>query len=162
MRILGIDPSVRSCGVVVIENNDVLHSCTFGGSIESKTENEKIKRMLKIAQGILKVGVEYQIDVIAIEGLAMKQHGSGMGNQLVLAELFGIIKSNIWMKFKKEPMIIPPASWKKQIIENGRAKKDEVQRVLTDKGYILNKQDEYDALGIALCAQKFLNKEVVA
>lgn len=149
--ILGIDPSLTGCGLVVIDyDKNVLLSKTVGYTIDIRTESEKIKRQLVIAQEAIKIGKSMQIEMVGVEGFAAMPKKGKMGHQISLAELIGVIKSQIFISLKKIPIIVPPPSWKKSVIGNGHAKKPEIKKVLKSLGYELGKQDEYDALGVAL------------
>lgn len=151
MIVLGIDPSLTGCGIVVINNDrKVLLSSVFGYSLKIRSESQKILRNLKIAQEIVKIGKSNSVDFVGVEGLGMSPKGSRIGNQIFLAELLGVIKSQIFLSLQKEPIMVPPPSWKKLVIGNGRAQKPDVKKYFVSEGYNLGGQDEYDALGVAL------------
>ena len=158
MIFLGIDPSLTRCGIVVIDHNKkTLLKDTFGYTIsKEKEENERIKRVLFISSEIVKVGKEFKVDVVGIEGLGIVPRNSKIGNQIYLAELFGVIKSQIYLCLKKMPVLIPPPSWKKEIIGKGNAKKPDIKDHFIKKGYEGYTQDEFDALGVALFLRKKL------
>lgn len=159
--IMAIDPSLTSCGVIVIDyKNNVLLSKTFGYTISARGEKDKIKRYLDISKEIILIGKSMEIDFVAIEGLGFKQKGNGMGNQIFLAELSGVIKSQIFLSLKHIPIIVPPASWKKLIIGSGRADKKQVKQFFTESGYKFDKQDLYDALGIAFYIRRIKTKAI--
>lgn len=150
MNILGIDPSLRSCGAVLINaEKKILLSATFGYSLENANELDKIKRNLVIAQEIVRIGKVHKIDYVGMEGSAINKR---MGNQLMLLELHGVIKSQIFLGLHKVPIIVPPPSWKKEIIGHGMAKKKDIAKKLKDYQFENEKvvQDLYDALGVAL------------
>ncbi len=84
--------------------------------------------------------------VIALEGLGISPKMGRVGNQLILAELLGIIKSQIVISLKRSPFIVPPPTWKKSIIGSGKATKDQVRDKLIEDGYQFDKQDLYDAV----------------
>jgi Holliday junction resolvasome RuvABC endonuclease subunit len=91
---------------------------------------------------------------MAIEGLGAMPKMGRMGHQLSLAELHGIIKAQILIAFKAMPEVIPPSSWKKEVLNKGRANKNEIVREFSSQGINLGSQDEYDAYGVAKCLLK--------
>jgi Holliday junction resolvasome RuvABC endonuclease subunit len=150
-NIIGIDPSVTSCGIVVIDfSKKVLLAQNFGYTLNHASELDKIKRSLEIIQQIIGIGKKMDCDYIAVEGLGISPKNGRMGNQYILAEFLGILKSQILLALKTIPEIVPPPSWKKCVIGNGRADKLTIKKVLESKGYKFDTQDMYDALGIAL------------
>lgn len=154
MKIMGIDPSLRGCAVVIIDHKkEVLFSETFGYSLKEKRgEGELIKRNLIITQRIIEIGKENEVDFVAIEGTGASPKGGRIGNQVKLIELSGVIKSHVYFSLQKIPIIAPVASWKKIACGNGRAKKPEVKKTLKSLGFNFDTQDEFDALGVALYA----------
>lgn len=159
MIFMGIDPSLNNCGIVVIDHNKkTLLKDTVGYTIsKDKEENERIKRNLFISSEIVKAGKKFKVDVVGIEGLGIVPRNSRIGNQIFLAELSGVIKSQIYMCLKKMPVIIPPASWKKEVVGKGNLKKPEIKKYFLLEGYEGMTQDEYDALGVALFLRKKLS-----
>jgi Holliday junction resolvasome RuvABC endonuclease subunit len=148
---MAVDPSVTSCGVVVIDfERKVLLAENFGYTIKNASEIDKIKRSLEIIQKIIGIGRKMNCSYIAVEGLGISPKNGRIGNQYILAEFLGILKSQLLLSLKIVPEIVPPPSWKKCVIGSGRADKDQIRQSLESKGYKFDKQDMYDALGIAL------------
>lgn len=153
MIFMGVDPSLRGCGVTIIDHNKkVLLFDVFGYTLSDKTEHERIKRNLIISQDVVKMGKKMDVDVIAVEGLGIAPKKNRLGNQIYLAEFIGILKSQIYLSLRKIPMIVPPPSWKKAVIGSGKADKAEIKKCLEKRNYKFKVQDQYDALGVALFA----------
>lgn len=152
MRVMGIDPSLNSTGIIILDlNKNCLRSEVIGYKIQqSSTESDKIKRNLIIAKKVVDVGKEMDVDLIGIEGLGITAKNGKIGNQIYLAELSGILKAQIFLSLKKIPHVVPPPSWKKEIIGKGNADKKFIRKVLEEKNYKFNKQDLYDALGVSM------------
>ena len=148
---MAVDPSVTSCGLVIIDfEKKILLAENFGYTIKNASEIDRIKRSLEIIQKIVTIGRKMDCTYIAVEGLGISPKNGRIGNQYILAEFLGILKSQILLSLKTIPEIVPPASWKKSIIGSGRADKNKIKEVLESQGYKLDTQDMYDALGIAL------------
>lgn len=154
---LGIDPSLNATGIVIVDKDaNVLYNHCYQPKIqESKLRDEtRLRKMLITSQFVINIIKEHNHPIVAIEGSGVGGKAGRFGNQLFLLENLGILKSQIYLSTKKMPHIVPPPTWKKTVIGNGRAKKDMIKENLTEKGYQLDKQDEYDALGIALYLQQ--------
>jgi Holliday junction resolvasome RuvABC endonuclease subunit len=148
---MGIDPSLTSCGVIVIDHEKkVLLGETLGYTIKHPSEKDRIKRSLEICQRIVHIGRDMDCRLIAIEGLGMMAKMGRMGNQIFLAELLGVLKAQVFISLRVIPDIVPPPSWKKRVIGSGKADKVMIKQFLETKGYNFDKQDIYDALGVAL------------
>jgi Holliday junction resolvasome RuvABC endonuclease subunit len=155
MKIMAIDPSLRSTGVAVLDttaNTDT--SFLIKTTIEDNSELSRIKRILAISNDVVKIALAENVDIIAIEGLGISAKNGRFGNQFQLAELLGVLKSQILLSVRKVPIIVPPSTWKLAVIGKGNAKKDEIKKCLNKKGIVLESQDQYDALGIAYYIRK--------
>ena len=146
--ILGLDLSLTATGVVVIDGQGaVVDSYTVGEKLSRKArQKDKIERILDICKRVCSTVTEHKVKKIGIEGFAFQARGA----QNDLGELHGVVKSQIWLAFGIEPIIIPPTSARKRALGSGKIKKKEVINSLTKLGYECNDHNQADALVIAL------------
>lgn len=119
MRILGIDQSYKSSGLVILEDDNLIHAECY----KSNSEDDNFKRCYTISRYIATLAEEWEIDSVFIEGMAYSARGD------VTRDLAGllyaiVIKMNIEKKYKME--IVPPLALKKFGCGYGFAKKAEM------------------------------------
>jgi len=86
-----------------------------GGKDEpSISETELVMRMLRITSEIVRVVRLFRIRHVGLEGVPRDAVGVYQ-----LGEVAGIVKSQLWMKFKIVPRIVSPASARKHVIGYG-------------------------------------------
>ena len=105
-------------------------------------------RLIGLDQSMKELGLYEWPDICVIEGYAFA--GSKLSH---LAETNGIIKYNLTLN--KTPFItVAPTTVKKQITGNGRAKKEEVRKILETlpifKNIIFKNEDESDSAALGL------------
>ena len=127
MRFLGIDQSFTSCGIIILDDNSNLLHYQI---ITSNPLNSIYQRSWYISEEINKIIVDYNVDYIGIEGLAMSMCGNATRS---LAILQGVIISNILFnppvghRLKNCCLdIITPLQLKKFATGNGKASKRDV------------------------------------
>jgi len=119
MRILGIDQSYTSTGIVVLENGKMIYSERF----VSDKERDRFGQAYEIALHIASVYDKFAPDIVALEGLAFGMKGNATRD---LGGLQFVIVCHL-QEVKKQPVkIIAPLTVKKFATESGRAKKEEM------------------------------------
>ena len=144
MKILGIDSSLTSTGLALIEDDELLEHRT----IKTKAKEDWYVRIERIKR----VTREWtaKADYVGLENYAF---GSRF-NREVMAEVGGNIKYDLCDDGFK-PLMIAPSQVKKYITGNGRASKDDVIQNVKEKHNIEFKtSDEADAFVIALITRE--------
>lgn len=131
MKYLGIDQSFTSCGLVVIDDYSQL---IYHSIVKSNPKDTVFKRAWDILKAIEKILVEYQVNYIAIEGLAFAKIGNATRS---LAILQGVLVSNLQYnppvghKLKSSEIpIISPSMLKKYATGKGKATKLDMIKAL--------------------------------
>jgi Holliday junction resolvasome RuvABC endonuclease subunit len=168
MYYTGIDPSLNSPAIVIIDNNYNLIDYMVIGTIKkfieygnykiipvnNKDENFKIKRLQFLIDTIFEFINKYNITDIAIEGYS---YGSQSRSMYEIGEFVGALKYNLYNN-NINVVVIEPTVMKKIITGKGNAKKDKVQEsLLFHHKYLKDefnkygnyKNDLFDAFGIA-------------
>ena len=118
MKILGIDQSYTSSGLVVLKGKKVLHAEKF----VSDSSTDKPARAWEIAQHIGKLVDQHRPDVVALEGLAFGMRGDATRDLAGLQFVIVCVLRN----HGKECIIVSPRTVKKIATGNGRADKMEL------------------------------------
>jgi len=161
MKVLGIDQSYNSSGIVILDDDAFIH-------LERFVSNKTFDRFGQAHQIAIHIGTLVELhkpDIVAIEGLAFGMKGNVTRD---LGGLQFVIVAHL-QEVKKQPVkIVAPLTVKKFATGNGRAKKEEMIENLPN--YILNEflelgvkkttglADLADAYWIAKTAEK-LHKE---
>ena len=127
MRILGIDQSMTSSGIVIFDDTTLIHHQLIK---TSKDDGSNFLRFNIISSEIILLIKNWNIKQVNIEGLPM---GRSIGNShKTLAALQGVIISKIIEQCNIESKIIAPTAVKKFATGSGRAKKDEMVHALPE------------------------------
>jgi len=151
MLVLGVDPGLAATGYGVVACESGRIRLVEGGVIRSRKDDPIEKRVGDIYAGIMEVMKEFQPDILAMEDLySHYKHprtaivmGHARGAVLVAADQRGITVRNY-----AATMI------KMALTGNGRAKKEQVQRMvmnMLDLKNPMEPMDTSDALAAALC-----------
>lgn len=170
MKILALDLSLSSTGYSIIdeENNVIMY-----GVINTIPKDKEFIRIYKIAVKCKELALEYKVDYIICEN---QFFGTNPKTGLTLSKLLGAvgyiaIESNIPIE------LITPAQGRKMLMNNGKAKKEEVanfikenyidigeysDKTIKTKG-IQKTSDMYDsmAVGFAFIKKWKLNKDKI-
>jgi len=119
MKILGIDQSYTSTGIVLLENGALLEGHKFSAD---KSVN-RFAQAHEITIHLAGIVDEFKPDMIAIEGLAFGMRGNVTRD---LGGLQFVIISHLQEVKGREIIIIAPTSAKKFATGSGRAKKEEM------------------------------------
>lgn len=148
-RILGVDTSLRSSGVAVIEASGQSLKAVEHTRIRSAQTISVSDALLRLQTGILDVIARLSPDISAIEGIF---HCRNVKTAVRLGEARGVVmaacRQNDLPVFEYAPRRV-----KQAVVGSGAASKDQVRRMVMS---ILGLQDEppddeSDALAIAIC-----------
>ena len=152
MRILGIDPSVRSLGWGMLEySNQKYHYIASDTAYTNPAEAMSI-RLGKLSKKVSQIIEEYLPDIVALETSFLEHDVSAV---LKLSYVRGVVMSIVGIKGLKL-CEIAPLSVKKAVTGNGRSGKEQVKKMLLQiiahNGIKFSSYDESDALAIAYTA----------
>lgn len=126
MKVLGVDQSFSCTGLVICEDEQMIHAEVY----KSSTEYDKYYRAKEITKHVAKVAKEHKVDYIIVEALAYGARGDAtrdLGGLLYTL----IIKLNVVQKYPMEE--IAPTSLKKYATGHGYAKKEAMIDALPDE-----------------------------
>lgn len=126
MKVLAIDQSYTSSGLVVFDGEEVIHAEVFG----TDKNNDIFDRAWEIATHIKSIVNNYQIDHVAIEGLAFGMRGSATRD---LAGLQFTIITNIKHDAGVPVTIVSPKTVKLRATGSGKADKKAMLEALPEK-----------------------------
>ena len=135
MKVLGIDQSYRSCGIVVLEDGNLIHREKYTTD-DSKDIYERAK---ELACHLVKTAHTFSPDAIALEGLSYGSTGN------VTRDLGGLLFLII-VKLREHsfrPFVIAPPTIKKVATGKGNAKKEKLIEALPP-----NIRASFDELGV--------------
>lgn len=149
MRILGIDPGLRTLGWGVIESENGRLRHVANGQCTSPAKADMAARLLALYEGLSAVMQTHTPDAAAVEQTFVNRDGAGTlklgqarGVALLVPALSGL-----------EVGEYAPNAVKKMIVGVGHADKTQVQHMvkLQLPGVQLSGPDAADALAIAIC-----------
>ncbi|MBC7363816.1 MAG: crossover junction endodeoxyribonuclease RuvC [Candidatus Aminicenantes bacterium] len=150
MRVLGIDPSLKSTGFGIVDSQEQKLEAVVYGIIKTSESQPFPQRLNEIRQELEKIIQNYTPDEVAIENpfYARNVRTAISLGQVRGAVLIAIASSKIPL-FEYSALEI-----KKAVTGYGQAEKDQVQRMVK---ILLNLEDEHmsldasDALAAAIC-----------
>lgn len=149
---VGIDPSLRSTGVVTLDDEgNVLSSTTIGSDPPEDAIHGEIKRLSDLADAIIGevYGITSEPDIICMEGLSF---ASSMSGHSGLVGLHYILRAKLH-EDTRYPVLVQPTSLKK-FIGKGNMKKNEVMLACYKTfGFEASSDDEVDAYILAQIAR---------
>ena len=135
MRVLAIDQSYKSCGIVVLEDDDMV----FYERYVTDAETDIYNRARQLAVHIQLMAMKFQPDKIALEGLAFGSRGNAtrdLGG--LLFTIVVMLRIDGW-----KPEVIPPTSVKKAATGKGKANKNDIINALPK-----DVRKKFDELGV--------------
>jgi crossover junction endodeoxyribonuclease RuvC len=149
MRLLGIDPGLRTTGWGVIESQGNRLSYVADGVVKSTATAPLSQRLLQLHDGLTKIIETYAPNEVAVEetfvnmnGASSLKLGQARGIALLVPALFAL------------PVAEYPANLvKKSVVGAGHAEKGQVQMMVRTllPGCLVSSADAADALAIAIC-----------
>lgn len=133
MKILAIDQSFTSSGIVLLEDGVMTHAELF----TSNDELDTFARVWEVTRHVRHLVEKFAPDLVAMEGLAFSKFGNATRN---LAGLQYSLVTCIRYIDGKDVVIIPPNTVKKVATGNGQAKKEQMYDMLPDdtKEFFIN------------------------
>lgn len=125
--ILGIDQSMACSGLVILDDEKMIHHEVFK---TSKDDGSIFVRFNMISNKLIDMILKYNIDKVNIEGLPFGRIPGNASRDL--AALQGVIISKILEQCNIECKIIPPTAVKKFATESGKAKKEDMVKALPE------------------------------
>lgn len=163
MRVLGIDPGLNITGYGVLDADNGEIKLVEAGVIRTNDKHEMGERLNEIGREIGKVIAQFSPEALAIEELY--SHYDHPRTAIIMGHARGVI----FLKAAEAGVsIFPYASTriKKSLTGNGRASKEQVQRMIRSAlklTVVPEPPDVADALAIALCHCRSLeHQEVVS
>jgi Holliday junction resolvasome RuvABC endonuclease subunit len=141
MRIMGIDPSLSGCGLVLIIDGQLKVAQT----VSTKAKDVKGQRLEQLSEEVAKFLIHFKPDFVAMEDYS---YGSPY-NRESMGEVGGIIKYTLWAA-GIEPMLWPNQSWKKVLFGKGNLKKEDLKLPVFQKFRVeLDDMNQVEAFCVA-------------
>lgn len=157
IRILGIDPGTRYTGVAIIDRTGNQLKHVYSSTIITVKEKSLEQKLFLIFKGIKAVIEEFKPAAAGIERIF---HSVNVHSSLILGHARGVAMLGIRMQ-DIELREFAPTEVKSAVVGVGRASKDQVAAMVR---VLLNldrqkkmREDESDALAIAICFANTLN-----
>jgi crossover junction endodeoxyribonuclease RuvC len=151
MKVLAIDPGFGRCGVAVLEGTGTQATLHYSSCIETAPKSEFSKRLLFIANELLRLIADYSPETIALEEIYFTNNAK---TAIHVAEIRGML---IYLATAHGIPLVEynPLAIKIAITGYGRATKEQVTKMV-EKLVVLPKKkmldDEYDAIAVGLTA----------
>ena len=161
MRVLGIDPGLNITGYGILDADNGEIKLVEAGVIRTNDKHELGERLKEIGCEIGKVIAQFSPDALAVEELY--SHYDHPKTAIIMGHARGVI----FLKAAEAGVsIFPYASTriKKSLTGNGRASKEQVQRMIRSTlklTAVPEPPDVADALAIALCHCRSLEHQEV-
>lgn len=151
--VAGLDLSLQSSGVAVIDAEGKSHMATFKEEIPAKaSDRDKIERIIRIASRVMEMLRKHDVKYIGIENYAFTKHGLTR-----LAELNGAIKVQAYLGLKTVPVSISVQMIRKHLLGKYVKDKTVVRDHLIGLGHTPDGLDESDALAVAVLMNDWAN-----
>ncbi len=152
LRVLGLDPGSRTTGWGVVERRGTRCAALGSGCLRIASAGELSRRLPLLASAVDELLEEYRPDLVAVETLFS---GVNARSAIVLAHARGAILTVVGQR-GVDLHELAPAEVKRSVAGNGRADKQQMQRMvrllLGIRGRLA--ADAADALAVALCASQ--------
>lgn len=162
MRFLGIDQSFTSCGIVVLDDNNMV----YFQIIESNPQNSIYQRSWFILSQINQIIIRYQVNYIGIEGLAMAIVSGNATRSLAILQ--GVLVTNLLFlpphgNQLKDPYLtlVAPMQLKKYATGKGKANKSDMIKAVPSEikqGWKFIPKISWDDLADAYFIAKYLQQ----
>jgi len=146
---MGIDPSVTSTGIEVLdEHAKRLYGAVVGYELEqTATEREKTERLIWVTSEIIRVAKKWEVTHVGLEGYSFgeKYGGEHMG------EIGGQIKVQLFLACQIIPEVPPPKTARAKVFGKGMGgvSKTQVRAMLKMKSIHIKNLDRCDAYVLA-------------
>jgi crossover junction endodeoxyribonuclease RuvC len=160
MRVLGIDPGLEITGYAVLDGKDGMPTVVEAGVVRSDTRRPIDERLLEIGEGLSSVIAQLKPEAVAVEELY--SHYSHPRTAIIMGHARGVVL----LKAAEAGLSIhsyAATRVKKSLTGNGRATKEQVQRMIASTlklTEIPEPPDAADALAVALCHCRAGEREI--
>lgn len=149
MIILAIDPGFGRCGVAILEGTGSTPSILYSACIETKPNTKFSKRLLFVADEIIRLIEEYAPETISIEEIYFTNNAKTAIN---VAEVRGML---IYLAASRNITLVEfnPLAIKIAVTGYGRASKEQVIKMVEKIVKLPKKKmldDEYDAIALGI------------
>ncbi len=149
LRVLGVDTSLRSTGVAVVEAQGSAVSAAYFGTIKNPQKRLHSRCLEHLLTEITAVIEREKPDVAAVEGIF---HFKNSKTAVILGQARGVVLAAC-AAAGLSVYEYPPTRVKQAITGTGTATKDQVARMVMRMTGLTEQpqEDASDALGIAIC-----------
>ncbi len=149
MRVIGIDPGSKACGYGIVEGDGRTLRLIGGGAICPKASLPIHQRLHLISREISVKIEQFSPDCMSIEKVFVAKNSK---SALHLGQARGAVLSVAGAK-AMDVYEYPSTTVKKSVTGNGRASKEEVQKIVSIMvgETAFESPDESDAIAIAVC-----------
>lgn len=153
MRVLGIDPGTRHLGFGIVEWRVDTQRADYVtcGVIDLPAAAPMPKRLKQLQEELIQVLDKYSPDLVGMEDLFF---GINVQSAIRIGEARAVVMLTL-AQYELPLIEIPPASVKKAVTGQGRAGKEQVQKMVTlllELNRPPSSPDAADALAVALAA----------
>lgn len=147
LTILGLDLSLSCPGYAVIEVRNGKPKLLESGIIKANPRQTQIEKIKRIAAHLLRLKMDYEIDVVVRESGFVKHNRT--------TKILERVVGGVMVTLGGEIHEIPPTSIKKTVAGSGKATKQEVEAAVRSllnlpKDFRFKSDDESDAMAVAL------------
>ena len=152
---MGVDLAPRRTGISIYTAAGIHQRCITIEEIIARgskrdppiPEVERIRRCLRIANELVKIMELFGVRHVGLEGYAYSK--AAQAHQI--GEVAGVVKSQIWLKHRIVPRIVPPTSARKHVLGyGGQIPKSEIVRTVEQGlGVAVANDHEADATVVA-------------
>lgn len=147
MIILGLDLSLNCPGYAVIEGKKGIYNLLEVGHIKAKPKHSLTQKLKRIQAHILKLTMDYDIDVVVRESGFIRFNTASKALERVVGAVYSTLDYDV--------IELPPTTIKKRITGSGNASKEEVEQSVLKLIYMpeniqFNSDDESDAVAVCI------------
>lgn len=153
-KIIGIDVGTNNLAVAILQNGKL----TYFNAIKNNIKDTQGEKLFNIEEFLRIIFKKEKPDYIVVEGTFWNPK-EARGYSSVSAAI-GIIQKVAWETMEKDIIKIQPASVKKTVTGNGRAKKEEVAEKIKEIFKIKQNLSDHKTDAIAIAYSFYLKKEV--
>jgi len=152
---VGLDLSLTGSGIVVIDKDgDVIRQRTVGYELEGEgvtDERQIVERYMYIAGEIVDTikGLDPERPRVAIEGYAFAKNPKQSSSITKLAELRGVVKSQLWLVFHLTADILTVGEVRRIVLGRGNFPKAGIVGILSARGLVFGDDNTADAYVVA-------------
>lgn len=154
-KTVGLDLSLTGSGIVVIdEDGYVIRQRTVGYELANEEvvdERRIVERYMYIAGEIVDTikGIDVERPRVVIEGYAFAKNPKQSSSITKLAELRGVVKSQLWLVFRLTADILTVGEVRRIVLGKGNFPKSGIVGILKARGLVFGDDNTADAYVVA-------------